>query len=328
MSTHLSRLRWALVGSIAVTFLFTSAAGAALKTPVDLRVVNADGKTLAEHVQYTGTTKVETSAKADCFGDGTGGSGEKVRVPGPTALGAVEHASLTQRKLRPLLVTDAFSFGLGLCAIGGDVAPQTGYWYLKHNHAGSVAGGDQTVVDAGDYVLWHLIEDFNDPVPAELVLKAPARVKKGRRIPVKAIEYADDGSKSRAAGVKIKGTGAVTNGKGKAKVTADGVITRLKGERAGAIASNVVEVCSLRNLRRCPGGHVTRIEGTNRKEKIRSTRGPDVINSYGGKDVVNVRRSRNSAPPIVRCGTGKDRVVARRHQKLTAARSCERVIRR
>lgn len=328
MSTHLSRLRWALFASIAATLLFTSAAGAALKTPVGLRVVNADGKTLAERTQYTGTTKVATSPQADCFGEGTGGSGDKVRVPGSTALGAVKHASLTQRKLRPLLITDAFSFGLGLCAIGGDVAPQTGYWYLKVNHAGSLTGGDQTIVDAGDYVLWHLIEDFTQPTPAELELKAPARVKQGRKIPVKVIEYADDGSKSRAEGVEIKGTGAVTNARGKAKVAREGVITRLKGERAGAITSNLVEVCSLRNLRRCPGGHVTKIEGTNRRDQIRSTRGPDVIKSYGGKDVVDVRRSRNSAPPIIKCGTARDKVVARKRQKLVAARSCERVVRR
>jgi hypothetical protein len=328
VSTHLSRLRWALCAAIAATFLFSSAAGAALKTPVDLRVVTAAGKTLAEHVQYTGTARVRTSPKADCFGGGTGGSGQRVKVSGPTALGVLKHAALSRRRVRPLLVTDAFSFGLGLCGIGGDVAPQTGYWYLKRNHAGSSAGGDQTVVDAGDHVIWHLIEDFTQPTPAELELRAPARVKKGRRIPVKVLEYADDGSKSRAAGAAIKGTGVVTDANGRARVPAAGAVTRLKAERAGAIPSNVIEVCSLRNLRRCPRGHVTRIAGTNRRDKIHSTRGPDVINAYGGRDVVDVRRSRNSAPPIIKCGKAEDRVLARKRQKLTAARSCERIVRK
>lgn len=327
MSTTLSRLRWAPLVAAVAALAFGSTAEAAIKTPGELRVVTGSGKTLAEHTQYTGTTRVETSPRADCFGAGTGGSGGKVKVPGSTALGILEHATLAKRRLRPLLVTDSFSFGLGLCGIGGAVAPPSGYWYLKVNHAGSQTGGDQTRVRRGDEILWHLIEDFNDPIPAELVLKAPARVERGEAIPVKVLEYGDDGNRSPAAGATIKGTGIVTGADGRAEVSARGPITRIKAERPGAITSNAAEVCSLRSPRRCPGGHVTRIEGTNRSDKVKATRGPDVIRTYGGADVVDVRRSRNSAPPIVRCGTEKDRVLARKRQKLTAARSCERVVR-
>ncbi len=326
MST-LPRLRWALIASVAAIFLPSSAAYAAINTPGDLRVIGG-GKKLAEHRQYTGATKVGTSPKADCFGPGTGGSGDKVRVPGATALGIVEHASLGQPKLRPLRVTDAFSFGLGLCAIGGQASPATGYWYLKVNHVGSLVGGDQAVVEKGDDVLWHLIEDFNQPIPPELELKAPARVKRGERIPVKVVEYADDGSKGPAAGVRLKGTGVVTDAQGEAEVPRQAATTRLKGVREGAIPSNIAEVCSLANLRQCPGGKVTEIQGTNRGDRVKATRGPDRINAYGGAAVVDVRPSRNAAPPIVKCGTGNDKVVARKGQKLTAARSCERVVRR
>lgn len=324
----LPRLRWVLIASVAATLMSSSAAFAAIKTPGDLRVISATGKSLAEHRQYTGTTKVVTSAKADCFGPGTGGSGERVKIPGPTGLGIVKHASLGQSKLRPLRVTDAFSFGLGLCAIGGQAPPATGYWYLKVNHVGSLVGGDQARVERGDDVLWYLIEDFNQPLPPELELKAPARVERGERIPVKVVEYADDGTKSPAAGVRLKGTGVITDAQGEAEVQRQGVISRLKGVREGAIPSNVAEVCSLANLRQCPGGKVTEIQGTNRGDRVKATRGPDKINAYGGADVVDVRPSRNSAPPIVKCGTGNDKVVARKGQKLTAARSCERVVRK
>ncbi len=50
------------------------------------------GKTLAEFRQYTGTVDIRTDRGANCFGQGTGGSGERVKVTGPTALGAVRDA--------------------------------------------------------------------------------------------------------------------------------------------------------------------------------------------------------------------------------------------
>ena len=70
--------------------------------------------------------------EADCFGPGTGGAGAEVTLQGPTALGAVwSTRPRPTRDLRPIWVTDAFSFGLGLCAIGGKEPPSSGFWYLK-----------------------------------------------------------------------------------------------------------------------------------------------------------------------------------------------------
>ena len=37
----------------------------------------------------------------------------------------------------PLLITDAFDFGLGLCGVGSSVAKGKASWYLKVNHKGS-----------------------------------------------------------------------------------------------------------------------------------------------------------------------------------------------
>ena len=88
----------------------------------DLRVVNTAGKTLAEFRQYTGPTTVKTRPGANCFGQGTGGSGDRVTMAGATALGIVRDALGADHALRPLSVTDAFvddGFGLGVCGIGG-----------------------------------------------------------------------------------------------------------------------------------------------------------------------------------------------------------------
>src|SRR5215207_1125166 len=165
MSTHLPRLRWAHLVALALAAftLILAAAGsaqAANKVGADIRVVTADHKTLVDQRQYTGTEKVKTSPKADCFGEGTGGSGDPVEVPDATALGAVSDASEYTDSLRPLLLTDAFDFGVGICGFGGVVAPQTGYWYLKVDHVASTTGGDQTLLGGGEDVLWYLIEDF------------------------------------------------------------------------------------------------------------------------------------------------------------------------
>lgn len=325
MSTFLSRLGWAAVASCALALLIPTAANAA-KTPVELRIVNSKGKVLAEHTQYTGTTRVDTSRRADCFGPGTGGSGEKVRIPGATALGVVQHATRNRRKLNPLLVSDHFSFGLALCGIGGDVAPQTGYWYLKQNRSSSMTGGDQTTTAPGDKILWHLIRDYNEPTPDELKLRAPARVEPGSQIPVRVVSFSENGTRSPAAGVRIVGTGVITDSEGKAKVTAEKRRTTLRARRAGSITSNTVRVCAAQKLGGCPNGHVEQIRGTNRRDRIKGT-GNAVVRAYGGKDVIDVRKAKRAKRLVVNCGPGKDRVVAAKGQKLVTKR-CQKVVRK
>lgn len=330
MSTHLLRLRRApmhfvvfALAAFTTTLAAAAVAQAANKVSADVRVVTADGKTLVDQRQYTGTEKVKTSPKADCFGDGTGGSGDKVKVPGPTALGVVSDASDYTDALNPMLLTDAFDFGIGVCGFGGVVAPQTGYWYLKVDHVGSMTGGDQTVLDGGEDVLWYLIEDFNDPMPAELELDAPDSVKPGQDIKVRVFEYADDGTRSPAVGAEVGG--ALTDAQGRATVPQAGATTRLVARRDGAIPSRALEVCSAQKLSDCPNGHVLKINGSDERDRIKSDKRPVLINAYGGKDKIDLRASNNSAPPIVKCGTGKDRVIVDAGQRYTASRSCERI---
>ncbi|HWN81264.1 MAG TPA: hypothetical protein VNM87_04155, partial [Candidatus Udaeobacter sp.] len=140
-------LPWALL--CACLLMLTAASLAEASTPAGIRVVAPDGQTLAEATQLTGPARLKASPKADCFGPGTGGSGDRVTVPGSTALGQLANAGEWHDRISPLGVTDAFDFGLGICRIGRAIAPATGYWYLKVDHAASFSGADQTKVRRG-----------------------------------------------------------------------------------------------------------------------------------------------------------------------------------
>src|SRR3954470_21318653 len=102
-------------------------------TTANLRVVNTAGTTLADQSQVTGDVTIRSDPGATCFGPGNEGSGNNVSVPGPSALGIVKDASDSNSALRPLSVTDAFSFGVGVCGIGGNTFNygDTAFWYLK-----------------------------------------------------------------------------------------------------------------------------------------------------------------------------------------------------
>ncbi|MFN8150103.1 MAG: hypothetical protein U0R24_03110 [Solirubrobacterales bacterium] len=119
----------ALMGSLLVALSFASIAAAA-KTkavPAELRVVDGKGRVLAEQTQYTGNpSTIKTDPKATCFGPDDGGSGDKVEIPAPTAMSLLADGGATDSAIKPLSITDAFSFGLGLCGIGKTVAPSTG----------------------------------------------------------------------------------------------------------------------------------------------------------------------------------------------------------
>src|SRR2546423_8485413 len=98
-----------LMGAACLSLLVLMAGAApalAGTTTAHLRVVNTAGTTLADQSQVTGDVTITTDHGADCFGSMSGGSGNDVSVPGPTALGIVKDASQTAGALRPLSVTD------------------------------------------------------------------------------------------------------------------------------------------------------------------------------------------------------------------------------
>ena len=319
----------ALTCAVAALTLIPAAAAAApgKSGPADLRVVDSSGETLAEHTQYTAETSVKARPEADCFGEGTGGSGERVTVPGRTALGAVIDASDWDRDLRPVLVTDHFDFGLGVCGFGDAVAPMTGFWYLKIDHVAAQVGGDQAAVRKADEVLWYLIEDFNDPVPVELELKAPARTGE-ESVRVRVFEYADDGTRTPAEGASVTGAEAPTDAEGRTTVELAGpdahepAYHALRATREGAIPSNEATVCAASKPRGCSASPPVTIRGTDGRDKIVGTdgndriavgKGADKVRGGAGDDRIVVK---GGGADIVRCGSGDDVVKADKRDKL------------
>lgn len=327
MPTRLLRSAGLAIASIAVLCALPALAGAS--KPADLRVIDPAGTTLAEHTQYTGKVRIKTRPGADCFGEGTGGSGDRVTVPRATALGIAEDASAWDRDLRPLQVTDSFDFGLGLCGFGRTISPETGFWYLKVNHVGAQVGGDQAKLKKGDEVLWYLIEDFNQPMPNELRLKAPAR-SDGGEFTVRVWEYADDGSRTPAEGAAVSGAEHPTGPDGRTTVDPlsipgplpDPTSRTLQATRAGTIPSQTIEHCVGSDVSRCANQPPSTIRGSAKGEVIRGTRGDDEIAAGKGKDVVRGGRGddridvRGGGRDVVRCGGGDDRVKAGKRDKL------------
>lgn len=322
------RLGGAAAALLISLLLLLPALASAATTGADLRVVNTAGRTLAEQRQYTGTVQIRTDPNADCFG-APGGSGDRVRVPGATGLGIVRDALDTDADLRPLSVTDQFSFGLAVCGIGGFEAGGSSFWYLKHNHAGAQVGGDQLALQRGDQVLWYLSPGF--PAPVELALRAPARAKPGVPFEASVLQFDDAGTQAPAAGATVSGGGnpVTTNAQGKAMVTVStpGTATlRATRSSPAGIPSNRVAVCINSDLARCPSAHGKLILGSQRADTIGGTLGWDRIWARQSDDVVNIR---SGGRDQVSCGAGRDTLVlAPGDTDAASAASCERVVRR
>jgi hypothetical protein len=239
-----------LVAACALAFvlvLCTAAVAVAKGVSADLRVVGSGGKVLAEKTLQAGTTSVPTSPKADCFGKGTGGSGKAVTVKGATALGLLGRAAKSTSSLQPLLLTDAFDFGLGLCGIGGSEATSKLSWYLKVNHVNPELGGETVKLKAGDEVLWALA---GFPYPDELALVAPDRVTLGHPFGVRVFSYDDKGKKKPVAGATVSGAEAPTGADGRTTVVL-AKPKRLIARHGKDIPSNRETVCV---SGKCPKG--------------------------------------------------------------------------
>jgi hypothetical protein len=239
--------RLAAICALALIVVLSVAATAVAKGPlVDLRVVGKGGEVLAEKKASAGPVSIKASPRADCFGPGTGGSGKNVTVKAPTAMSALAGASKSTAALRPLLVTDAFEFGLGLCGIGGSEASKELSWLFKVDHVAPELGGDSVKVKAGDDVLWALAPF---PYPDELWLQAPRNVEPGKPFGVKVSAYDAKGRRKPAAGVTVSGAGEPT---GK-----DGTTTVVLRKPRRLIARNGEDIPSNRDAvcvgGKCPG---------------------------------------------------------------------------
>jgi hypothetical protein len=214
--------RLVAVCALALVLSLSIAASALAKgVTADLRVVGKGGKVLTEQTLSSGTTTIKTSPQANCFGAGTAGSGKSVTVRGTTALGLLATASKSTASLRPLSITDAFDFGLGICGVGGSKVSGKASWYLKVNHKGATVSGDAIKLKPGDEVLWDLAPSY--PYPSELALEAPERAETGVPFEVRVVAYDEKGKRKPVAGAKVSGDSAaapaVTDANGRATVT-------------------------------------------------------------------------------------------------------------
>lgn len=232
-----------LVAACVLVFVLvlSLASAAAAKSPVaSLRVVGAGGKLLDEDSFGLAAVSIKASPRATCFGAGTGGSGKAVSVKSPSALSMLVQASRSTRALRPVQLTDAFSFGLGLCNVGGSKANKKLSWYLKVNHVNPEVGGESVKVHAGDEVLWAL-EPF--PYPQELSLVAPRVATTGEPFEVRVFGYNQKGKKKPVAGAVVTGASAPTGSDGRATVTLQETQT-LFARHGKDIPSNGAFVCA------------------------------------------------------------------------------------
>jgi hemolysin type calcium-binding protein len=301
------------------------ATASARSVGAQLRVEATDGTILADVTQYTSPAKVRTDPNAKCFQGGVGGSGKVVSIPNPTALGLVADALPNVKALRPLSLTDEFSFGLGVCGIGGLEAKGQGFWYLKRNHVGSQVGGDQLKVHGGDRILWYLAPGF--PPGDELALKLPARAKPGTPVTATVLAYADGGKRAPVKGAKLPFAHGPTDAGGHATLEFPKAGTQdVQARLAGDIPSNAITVCVNDDLSKCPAHEGRRIFGSPRKDRIATTAGSDHIAAGGGNDTVRLRRGGADG---VNCGPGTDVVIQRRGDSDDRiGRSCEKVIRK
>jgi RTX calcium-binding nonapeptide repeat (4 copies) len=309
-------------------WLGSASAGASVGA--DLRVVGSSGE-LDDITQYSDTTTMPTSPQADCFGPGSGGSGQGVPVQGANDLGIVVEAAKSRNRLNPLLLTDKFvpdGFGLGVCGIGGNLAQASAFWYTKVNHTGLQVGGSQFPIRAGDQVLWYLAP--TSPPPAELVLNAPVREPLGTPFPVQVLAYGDDGIATPAAGAVISGgaTPVTADASGNAQVTMSGPgAAQIQATRGAEIPSAALAICSAAQIGDCPMARGRIIVGSDDSDVIAGTAGDDRIKPRAGNDGVRALAGadrvdvRGGGKDRVNCGGGDDSVKADKRDKL--AKNCE-----
>lgn len=318
--------RLALACLTCLALAISAAPATAGTTTAKLRVVNTAGTTLAEQSQVTGDVTIKSDPGATCFGPGNEGSGNNVNVPGPSALGIVKDASDSNPALRPLSVTDAFSFGLGVCGIGGFTFSPSDFhtWYLKVNHVGASVGGDQYKLNSGDDVLWYLAPNYAS-LPDELQLVAPASARSGQPFTVRVFGYSDSGQRSPVAGALVTGADQPTAGDGSTTVDLTQTL-KLQALHGVDIPSNeAIVTCVPSSHSAC--GVASKVErhriiGTNRADRIRGSKMPDLVRARAGKDHINTR---GGLSDVVNCGRGVDKAII---DSTDIARRCEKVIRK
>lgn len=298
------------------TLAATAMTGPAMGAVSDLRV-EAGGRTLTDAAFTTETESLATdTTKPAC-----GGTGQTKTLAASTALGLLATAADRRSVLRPLRISDKFSFGLLVCGVGGFTSTDSGFWLYKVNHVAPEVGGEAFKITAGDRVLWYFQNTAaKSNTGDELDLAAPARARKGSEVAVTVSSYSGSGARRPAAGARVLfGSRPVTaDASGVAKATLSRSTT-VRAVRGGDIPSAPLKVCVAAKLRDCPSARGKAIFGGTAGDRLRGTAGPDVIRSGSGNDRIDVR---GGSADRVRCGRGRhDRVRLGKGDRV--ARDCE-----
>jgi len=231
-----SRIRTALLGSVALSIVSTTIALAA-PVPATIRVEGATETLVKERNQAALETNVADRA-----------NGEIRTVKGPSALGQLIRAgAATDTPIRTSF-TDAFG---PLSALVERVGPDDqglnfdgpGFWLFKVNHKASDVGANQKLLTKGDDVLWYFSSDFE---VAELDLGVPTKpVKRGKRFTVTVTAYDGDGKGTPAKDARVAYSGTVrrTNAKGRATFTAKRGTRGMRATRGDDIRTGVEPMC-------------------------------------------------------------------------------------
>ena len=298
---------------------------------VSLRVLTPN-TTLEPGAAYvTDTESIKSDPKALCFAGGAGGSGDRVRMEGPTALGLVRSALDWNDALDPISVTDEFGFGLGVCGIGGKKGNESRYWALTVNHEDPAMAGDQVPVQTGDQVLWYRT---SFPPPPELEITEYPSSNGLSPFPVTVVEHSCDTdfppncTTEPVEGAEVfggQGLPVLTDGDGHAQVPAssEGNLT-LVAKKGGDIDSAPVKVCLSATKGACPFAPGLTIYGRDVRDHFGDTQGWDRIKAGGGDDRVSLLEGGEER---VNCGGGRDKViVGKGDHDDQIADNCERVV--
>ncbi len=319
----------ALLCALAVFILVPAAAKAASGT--DLRIATMDGQ-LADVRQFANasTIQVPTSPNAKCFISGKGGSGRRAPVPGTTALGIAVDAAASVPALDPVLITDEFSFGLGVCGFGGlQPSGSDSFWQVRVDHKALQVGGDQA--GAGSDVLWALVPApvceqvppfACQPTVPELVIEAPARALPGETVNIHVNQFSDSGVATASVGANVPGASAPTDARGITTMTVT-QNTNVSATKPGTIPSPGREICVNADQSLCPEGHGRTMFGSENEDAIGGTAGPDRVKARAGDDTVRVR---GGFIDEVDCGGGEDIARVDRQDKVDRV-SCEEILR-
>jgi hypothetical protein len=316
-----STLRRTVPAVLAVAALGLGTAAHAKPLTASLRV-EAAGNSLDDGTSYvTDTTKFQTDKRTVC-----GGTGAVKTLTGPTAMGLLGSALPVNTDLKPVGISDKFSFGLTVCGIGKYVGfESSSYWLYKVNHKSPEVGGDAYTLKPGDDVLWFFQDTAaNQNTGDELELVAPARATPGKPFTVTVYAYDFNGKRKVVEGAQVKGDSVqTTNAQGQAQVTiAKAQTVHLRAIHGGDIPSGPLAVC-VGKAGKCPPRRGEHIVGTNKADRITGTAGADTIKARGGADRINAN---GGGTDTIDCGPGKDTVV--KDRKDRAAANCERVVNR